>query len=180
MTQKDKVLNCSNCRIGDFKQSLCDCHNGFCAKYKGIGTEKDFFMAIDALTKQNHETDAEVRVAVTDRNKDRVVLLDAFGELEYYPAVIADRPMWETCFACPLSNCCPKIQGATNEDAQKYASEVPKGCPIDRPHGEWIETTSGTICSNCGEYPYDDGEYHIANWHSDFCPSCGADMRQNK
>lgn len=100
MTQKDKKLNCLNCRIGDFKHNLCDCHNGFCAKYKGIGVEEDFFMAIEALS--------------------------------------------------------------------------------DRPHGEWIETTSGTICSNCGEYPYDDGEYHIANWHSDFCPSCGADMGQQK
>lgn len=49
MTQKDKKLNCLNCRIGDFKHSLCDCHNGFCAKYKGIGTQEDFFMAIEAL-----------------------------------------------------------------------------------------------------------------------------------
>lgn len=48
-TQKDEALNCLNCRIGDFKHSLCDCHNGFCAKYKGIGTEKDFFKAIEAL-----------------------------------------------------------------------------------------------------------------------------------
>ena len=50
----------------------------------------------------------------------------------------------------------------------------------NKPYGEWIETTSGTICSNCGKYPYDDGEYHVANWHSDFCPSCGADMGQEK
>lgn len=50
MTQKNKALNCSNCRIGDFKHSLCDCHNGFCAKYKGIGTQEDFFMAIEALS----------------------------------------------------------------------------------------------------------------------------------
>lgn len=49
MTQKDKKLNCLNCRIGDFKHSLCDCHNGFCAEYKGIGTQEDFFMAIEAL-----------------------------------------------------------------------------------------------------------------------------------
>lgn len=40
-------LNCMNCRIGDFKNSLCDCDSSFYAKYKGIGTEKDF---IDALT----------------------------------------------------------------------------------------------------------------------------------
>ena len=51
---------------------------------------------------------------------------------------------------------------------------------VDQPHGKWIETTSGTICNNCGKYPYDDGEYHIANWHSNFCPSCGADMGQKK
>lgn len=42
-----KELNCMNCRIGDFKHSLCDCDSSFYAKYKGIGTEKDF---IDALT----------------------------------------------------------------------------------------------------------------------------------
>lgn len=43
--------------------------------------------------------------------------------------------------------------------------------------GEWIETNEGTVCSNCGQYPYDDGEYHVANWKSDFCPNCGADTR---
>jgi hypothetical protein len=50
MTKKEKELNCLNCRIGDFKQNLCDCHNGFCAKYKGIGTENDLFKAIEALS----------------------------------------------------------------------------------------------------------------------------------
>lgn len=40
-------LNCMNCRIGDFKNSLCDCDSSFYAKYKGIGTGQDF---IDALT----------------------------------------------------------------------------------------------------------------------------------
>lgn len=46
----------------------------------------------------------------------------------------------------------------------------------DRPHGEWIETSEGTMCGNCHKFPYDDGEYHIANWHSDFCPNCGCVM----
>lgn len=50
----------------------------------------------------------------------------------------------------------------------------------DRPHGEWIETSEGTMCSNCHKFPYDDGEYHIANWHSNFCHNCGADMRKEK
>lgn len=42
-------------------------------------------VAIEALSKPNYETDTEVRLAVTDRNKDKVVLWDAFGEVEYYP-----------------------------------------------------------------------------------------------
>ena len=47
----------------------------------------------------------------------------------------------------------------------------------DRPQGEWIETSDGTMCSNCHKFPYDDGEYHIANWSSDFCPHCGVRMK---
>ena len=46
--------------------------------------------------------------------------------------------------------------------------------------GKWIETSEGTVCSNCHEFPYDDGEYHIANWHSDFCPNCGAKMERSE
>lgn len=46
--------------------------------------------------------------------------------------------------------------------------------------GEWIETSEGTMCSSCHKFPYDDGEYHIANWYSDFCPHCGALMKRNK
>ena len=47
----------------------------------------------------------------------------------------------------------------------------------ERPQGEWIETPDGTMCGNCHKFPYDDGEYHIANWSSDFCPHCGARMK---
>lgn len=236
MTQKDKALNCLNCRIGDFKHSLCDCHNGFCAKYKGIGKQEDFFMAIETLSKPNYESDNEVRLAVTNRNKEKVILWDAFGEVEYYPngeincvhcpryyeteddigvhshcgshgrlidadalkeycenqksktisnndiarfpTIIADRPMWETCFACPLSNCCPKIQGATNEDTQKYASEVPEGCPIDRPQGEWIDKGDDAECSICGAHSGTqfDGVEPIP-LKTKFCHNCGARMK---
>ena len=43
-------------------------------------------MAISALEKPNYETDNEVRLAVVDRHKDKVVLWDAFGEVEYLPS----------------------------------------------------------------------------------------------
>ena len=42
-------------------------------------------VAIEVLSKPNYETDTEVRLAVTKRNKEKVVLWDAFGEVEYYP-----------------------------------------------------------------------------------------------
>lgn len=37
-----KELNCTNCCIGDFKESLCDCNNGICKEYKKVGKSEDF------------------------------------------------------------------------------------------------------------------------------------------
>lgn len=34
----------------------------------------------------NYETDTEVRLAVTNRKKEKIILWDAYGEVEYYPA----------------------------------------------------------------------------------------------
>ena len=42
-------------------------------------------MAIKALSQPNYETDTEVRLAVTNRKKEKVILWDAYGEVEYYP-----------------------------------------------------------------------------------------------
>lgn len=50
----------------------------------------------------------------------------------------------------------------------------------ERPKGKWIDTVEGTYCSYCNGYPYDDGEYHIEGWSSNFCPNCGADMREEE
>ena len=66
-------------------------------------------------------------------------------------------------------------------DISKYSDKLWKNAyergKADRPQGEWIETSDGTMCGNCHKFPYDDGEYHIANWYSDFCPNCGARMK---
>lgn len=44
-------------------------------------------------------------------------------------------------------------------------------------HGRWLLDSSGAeFCSECGEYPFDDGEYHISGWSSKYCPNCGAKM----
>lgn len=59
---------------------------------------------------------------------------------------------------------------------------VPKDSqPVPLKHGRWItDDTGAEYCSNCHEYPYDDGEYYIANWHSNYCPNCGARMDEVK
>ena len=46
-----KELNCMNCSIGDFKHELCDCDNGFCKEFKGIGSQEDFFNAVMQRTR---------------------------------------------------------------------------------------------------------------------------------
>lgn len=53
-------------------------------------------MAIEALKElqireqynQNYETDDWVKFGVTNKNKDKVILYDAFGEKEYYPKLL--------------------------------------------------------------------------------------------
>ena len=43
-------------------------------------------------------------------------------------------------------------------------------------HGHWMhDETGANYCSECNEYLYDDGEYHLV-WHTDYCPHCGAKM----
>lgn len=46
-----RELNCMNCCIGDFKESLCDCHNGICKEFKKIGTSEDFEKEVLKRTK---------------------------------------------------------------------------------------------------------------------------------
>ena len=48
-------------------------------------------------------------------------------------------------------------------------------------HGHWFLDSSGAeFCSECGEYPFDDGEYHISGWSSKYCPNCGAKMDEKE
>lgn len=46
-------------------------------------------------------------------------------------------------------------------------------------HGEWVKKEGKTsywyVCSECGNRPLKDSEEYSV--FSDFCPSCGADMR---
>lgn len=64
-----------------------------------------------------------------------------------------------------------------------YAAQVKKLPAADvRPvvHGHWEESPmNGIVCSECGrERPLE--PFGETEWNSDFCPWCGADMREDK
>ena len=64
------------------------------------------------------------------------------------------------------------------EQLMAILDEMPAADIRENVHGEWIaDSTGAEFCSVCGAYPYDDGEYHISGWRSDFCPNCGADLQ---
>ena len=70
--------------------------------------------------------------------------------------------------------------GMLDENIRVFIDQMPTADVRENVHGNWVETSEGTMCGNCHKFPYDDSEYHIANWYSDFCPNCGADMRERR
>lgn len=62
-------------------------------------------------------------------------------------------------------------------ETQARVRELPPADVVEVRHGHWLLDSSGAeFCSECGEYPFDDGEYHISGWSSKYCPNCGAKM----
>jgi hypothetical protein len=51
--------------------------------------------------------------------------------------------------------------------------EMPSADVVEVKHGEWRpeRTRFGFYCNNCKMYSY---------WSTNFCPNCGADMRERK
>ena len=95
------------------------------------------------------------------------------------PSVQPDQK-WETCFDCPLSHGCPKINGCTNGQTTEYASEVPDDCPISvHPRGgKWISHFDGNewywYCSSCKEQWYEEDLWMGGDSFPNFCPNCGS------
>lgn len=136
---------------------------------KELKDAEAFRMAIEALSKPNYESDTEVCLVVTDRNKDKVILWDAFGEVEYYPTthgrLIDADALMEYC-----SN--QKTKTISNNDIARFPT-----ISADRLQGEWIDKGDYAICSKCGgssgtQY---DGVERIPRITA-FCPHCGVRM----
>ena len=49
----------------------------------------------------------------------------------------------------------------------------------ERKTGKWMVDKYGAeYCSECGKHPYNDGEYYVSGWWTEFCPNCGARMEE--
>ena len=97
---------------------------------------------------------------------------------------VQPKQKWETCFGCPLSHGCPKINGCTNSQTMEYASEVPDDCPISvQPRkGKWTRHFDGNewywYCSSCKEQWYEEDLWMGGNSFPNFCPNCGCRMEE--
>lgn len=147
-------------------------------------TEQAIDMAIEALSQPNYETDTEVRLAVTNRKKEKVILWDAYGEVEYYPIEALSAEPTDLISRAELLDRIKAINsipwGDDHGNAVKlvWSTEevkriIEKAPSADRPSGEWKQITPARIydCSNCGHYVLTDDieEYN-------YCPNCGAKM----
>ena len=138
-------------------------------------------MAIEALEQEptaEYSSDVISRQAAIDALYDKGSSMTAWGEL------LAMK--WSDIQTC--IELLPSAQPFTSEQIQTMqeleSAQVKKAYELgkaDRPKGYWIDTQVDSvgiahrcICSICGEEP--------AAWSSinkfDFCPNCGADMRE--
>ena len=76
-----KELNCMNCCIGDFKDSLCDCDNGICKEFKKIGTAEDF--KNDVLNRINTKNDWIPITTSEPTTSDHVLVTYKWDEDDY-------------------------------------------------------------------------------------------------
>ena len=57
---------------------------------------------------------------------------------------------------------------------KQVVDEMPSADVIEVIHGEWIGNSFDFYCSNCKQYQ------NFYAGKSNFCPNCGADMRERK
>lgn len=201
MTREEAI---SVLEMFEFKQ--CDLGRMEHTKYTENDVWEAMLMAIEALSKPNYESDNEVRLAVTNRNKDKVVLWDAFGEVEYYPNGEIN------CVHCPhyheteddtgVHSHCGSHGRLIDADAMvadlltvdpqfesmiQWCITIVEAQPTVQAdkHGEWIycEDTvalcvDGYKCSECGFFVPWDYEHKSPHFIEDyhFCPKCRTRM----
>ena len=149
--------------------------------------------AIEALSQPNYETDTEVRLAVTNRKKEKVILWDAYGEVEYYPIKALSAEATDLISrADALEQIAQAECGLHYEDCEAdncacdYIWRILNIPSADRPSGEWVEKEvmvdedtdikewQSAKCSVCGKYHTTPYMYYFDSFN--YCPNCGAKM----
>lgn len=59
----------------------------------------------------------------------------------------------------------------------KFMNMITYSPTVERPHGEWKKDGFFAICSKCG---HELQHYELVVSRLNFCPNCGADMRDKK
>lgn len=145
-----KELNCMNCCIGDFKESLCDCNNGMCKEYKRVGRAEDFEKEVLKRTKPKWTCTANFVAEHLDKLED----MSVSEKLKLIQDLLG-------------------VEFKEENLNYKHTS-----AEADRPSGEWtylhgsIGSYMTISCPFCGKTFND-----VAEWEYNYCPSCGARMK---
>ncbi len=88
--------------------------------------------------------------------------------------LINNMKMPKNCLDCPMINdedwCVLQETPINDSDVPSTWEELKEGCPLEeRPEGHWIKRSHILYCSECGK---------SAVYGGNFCPTCGADMRE--
>lgn len=97
-----RVLNCTNCCIWDFKDSLCDCDNGICKEFKKIGTAEDF--ENDVLNRINTKVEWIPITTSEPTTSDHVLVTYNWGDDDYDDYEVSELDYWVTKCAAEEGN----------------------------------------------------------------------------
>ena len=62
---------------------------------------------------------------------------------------------------------------------EKSVQSIPAADMRPAVRGRWETDDAGAaICTACGEYAFETSTHHLCGWFPNFCPNCGADMRE--
>ncbi len=167
------------------------CFDEWCDDCKEYDTEKKccprFNRVIRGAMKREPSEDGTLEVKVEDATKIGRVLIsdDKHRGGLYYPDedepqgdLISRAEAIEALGEEPLVWCDEDYEIA-ERDQWRADIEAIKSVPsADRPRGEWIDE-NGTYYANCSKCGYQMDTHEERGYHN-FCPNCGADMRETK
>ena len=109
------------------------------------------------------------------------VTTEAYKSLQFAIKALKQEPCEDCISRKDLLNEITEIDYGCNMDiftneVREIVNELPSVKPI-RPKGEWIKTVDDIFCSECWSRALSPSYWEGDLEKSNFCPTCGADMR---